>query len=72
MAHIVVYLQRTPHGLHPASAVGLCWARDIASERGATVTAVCPGDAGEFDRATLAALRHRLPGAGHRRGPGPV
>jgi hypothetical protein len=55
MAHIVVYLQRTPHGLHPASAVGLCWARDLASERGASLTAVCPGDAGALDRATLSA-----------------
>lgn len=55
MAHIVVYLQRTPHGLHPASAVGLCWARDLASERGASLTAVCPGDAGVLDRATLQA-----------------
>lgn len=50
MAHIVVYLQRTPQGLHPASAVATCWARDIASERGATVTAFCPGDAGVVDR----------------------
>lgn len=55
MAHIVVYLQRTPHGLHPASAVGLCWARDLASESGASLTAVCPGDAGTLDRSTLSA-----------------
>lgn len=50
MAHILVYLQRTPGGLHPASAVALCRARDIASERGATLTAVCTGDAGALDR----------------------
>lgn len=50
MAHLVVYVQRTPHGIHPASALALCWARDIASERGATVTAVCLGDAGALDR----------------------
>ncbi|MCA9704721.1 MAG: hypothetical protein KDK70_02590 [Myxococcales bacterium] len=50
MAHILVYLQRTPGGLHPASAVALCRARDIASDRGATLTALCPGDAGTLDR----------------------
>lgn len=55
MAHIVAYLQRTPQGLHPASAAALCWGRDIASERGASLTAVCRGDAGIFDRGTLAA-----------------
>ena len=55
MAHILVYLQRTPQGLHPASAVALCLARDIGSERGATVTAICAGDAGPFDRGILAA-----------------
>ncbi|MEM9458412.1 MAG: hypothetical protein AAGF11_29815 [Myxococcota bacterium] len=50
MAHILVYLQRTPGGLHPASALALCRARDIASDRGATLTALCPGDAGTLDR----------------------
>lgn len=50
MAHILVYLQRTPAGLHPASAVGLCMARDIATTRGATVSALCAGDAGVYDR----------------------
>lgn len=50
MAHILVHLQRTPGGLHPGSAVALCRARDIASERGATITAVCPGDAGALDK----------------------
>lgn len=50
MAHILVYLQRTVHGLHPGSAVALCLARDIGSERGATVTALCAGDAGSLDR----------------------
>jgi len=55
MAHIVVYLQRTPRGLHPASAIALCWARDIASERGASVTAVAAGDAGSFDRGLVKA-----------------
>jgi len=49
MAHIAVQLQRTPQGLHPASAVALCWARDIGSARGATVTALCSGDAGDAD-----------------------
>jgi hypothetical protein len=50
MAHILVYLQRTPGGLHPASAVALCRARDIGSDRGASITAVCSGDAGALDR----------------------
>jgi len=49
MAHIVVYLQRTPQGLHPASALSLCWARDIGSQRGASVTALAIGDAGPWD-----------------------
>ncbi|MCA9638634.1 MAG: hypothetical protein KC420_21540 [Myxococcales bacterium] len=47
MAHILVYAQRTPHGIHPASAAALCLARDLGSEFGATITAVCPGDAGK-------------------------
>lgn len=55
MAHIAVQLQRTPHGLHPASAVALCWARDIASNRGATVNALCFGDAGDADENMVAA-----------------
>lgn len=50
MAHILVYLQRTPGGLHPASAIALCRARDIGSDRGASITALCPGDAGALDR----------------------
>ncbi|MEM6993748.1 MAG: hypothetical protein AAF721_24755 [Myxococcota bacterium] len=49
MAHILVYLQRSPGGLHPASALALCIARDIASNRGASITALCPGDAGTLD-----------------------
>ncbi len=53
MAHILVYAQRTPQGIHPASATALCLARDIASERGATITAVCPGDAGRADQFVL-------------------
>lgn len=55
MAHILVYLQRTPGGLHPASSVALCRARDIASERGATITAICRGDAGPLDKGVAAA-----------------
>jgi hypothetical protein len=53
MAHILVHLQRTPMGMHPASAVALCLARDLGSERGATVTGVCAGDAGALDRAMV-------------------
>jgi hypothetical protein len=55
MAHILVYLQRTPQGIHPASALALCLARDIGSERGATITGVCAGDAGALDRGMLEA-----------------
>jgi hypothetical protein len=55
MAHILVYVQRTPQGIHPASAVALCLARDIGSERGATVTGLCAGDAGALDKGILAA-----------------
>lgn len=55
MAHILVYLQRTPGGLHPGSALALCCARDIGSERGATVTAICPGDAGSLDKGVATA-----------------
>ncbi|MGH1340407.1 MAG: hypothetical protein ACRBN8_02560 [Nannocystales bacterium] len=55
MAHIAVHLQRTAQGLHPASAVALCWARDIGSARGASVTGLCVGDAGEADRSIVAA-----------------
>ncbi|MBL4688085.1 MAG: hypothetical protein JKY37_26080 [Nannocystaceae bacterium] len=53
MAHILVYLQRTPQGLHPGSALALCIARDIASNRGASITALCPGDAGTIDGGTV-------------------
>lgn len=49
MAHLLVYLQRTPHGIHPASALATCLARDLGSARGATVTGLCFGDAGDFD-----------------------
>lgn len=55
MAHILVYLQRTPGGIHPASAVALCRARDIGSDRGASITALCRGDAGALDRGIAAA-----------------
>jgi hypothetical protein len=55
MAHILVYLQRTPGGLPPASAIALCRARDIGSDRGASITAVCSGDAGALDRGIAAA-----------------
>ncbi len=47
MAHILVYVQRTPHGIHPASSLAICLARDLGSEFGATVTAICRGDAGK-------------------------
>ena len=56
MAHILVYAQRTPQGIHPARAAALCLARDIASDRGATVTAVCPGDAGRADQFVIGAV----------------
>ena len=50
MAHVLVYLQRTPHGLHPGSATALCVARDLAEVRGASVTGICLGDGGDFDQ----------------------
>jgi len=56
MAHILVYAQRTPQGIHPGSAAALCLARDIASDRGATITAVCPGDAGRADQFVIGAV----------------
>ncbi|HEY8375407.1 MAG TPA: hypothetical protein VIK91_02910 [Nannocystis sp.] len=56
MAHILVYAQRTPHGIHPASAAALCVARDIGSERGATISAVCPGDGGRADQFVIGAV----------------
>jgi hypothetical protein len=49
MASILVYLQRSPRGLHPASSVAACLARDLASSRGAAVLGVCAGDGGAFD-----------------------
>lgn len=49
MAHVVVYLQRTTRGLHPASAAALCLAREVADARGAGVLSLCLGDAGAFD-----------------------
>jgi len=49
MAHILVYLERTPRGLHPASALALCVARDIGTNRGASITALCAGDAQALD-----------------------
>ena len=50
MATVLVYVQRTPRGLHPASVTALCVARDLGSQRGAAVVALCSGDGGEFDR----------------------
>ncbi len=49
MAHILVYLQRTPLGLHPGSAVAACIARQVASERGAAVLGLCPGLSDAWD-----------------------
>ncbi|MEE9385888.1 MAG: hypothetical protein V3V08_20960 [Nannocystaceae bacterium] len=49
MGHILCYLQRTPTGLHPASVLSLCLARDFASQRGATVIGLAAGDGTEGD-----------------------
>lgn len=49
MAHIVVYLQRTPRGLHPGSVLALCLGREVGDLRGASVLGLCLGDAGAFD-----------------------
>jgi len=54
MANVLVYLQRSPHGIHPASMVATCVARDLASARGATVTGLCLGDGGNFDEHVVA------------------
>lgn len=51
MAHVVVYLQRTPGGLHPASAVAACTARALATERGAAMLGICPGLSDAWDPA---------------------
>lgn len=50
MAHVVVYLQRVPQGLHPASTLALNMARDVAETYGATVSGLALGDAGAFDQ----------------------
>lgn len=39
MATLLVLVEASPYGIHPASALSLCVARDLASERGATVVA---------------------------------
>lgn len=58
MAHLLVLLERVPHGLHPASHVAICAARDLANLRGATVTGLAVGDAEAFDdHVTRAASR---------------
>ena len=44
MASLIVHVLRAPAGIHPASAVALCVARDLATERGATGTALAMGD----------------------------
>lgn len=55
MASVLVYLERSPKGLHPASALATCLARDIGTSRGASVLAVCLGDGGAFDDHVVAA-----------------
>ena len=50
MATLVVHVLRAPAGIHPASAIALSVARDLANARGATVTALAMGDAGDRDQ----------------------
>ena len=50
MAFLLVYLERSSKGIHPASSVALCSARDIASTRGATLLAICEGEGGQHDQ----------------------
>ncbi|MGB1700411.1 MAG: hypothetical protein ACPHRO_10680 [Nannocystaceae bacterium] len=50
MATLIVHVLRAPAGIHPASAISLCVARDLATRRGATVTALAMGDAGDGDQ----------------------
>lgn len=59
MASIVCYLQRTPTGLHPASELALCLARDLASGRGATVVGLTVGDGSDGDERVVAASSRR-------------
>lgn len=42
MATLLVLVEASPSGIHPASALSLCVARDLASARGATVVATTP------------------------------
>lgn len=49
MATLVVHVLRSSSGIHPGSAVALCVARDLANLRGAAVTALAMGDAGDRD-----------------------
>ena len=53
MAYIVCYLQRTPRGLHPASLVGACLARDVGSNRGAAIIGVTTGDGSDGDEQVI-------------------
>ena len=54
MASLIVHVLRAPAGIHPASAVALCVARDLATQRGAAVTALAMGDAGDRDHEVTA------------------
>lgn len=53
MATLLVLLEASPFGIHPASALGLCVARDLASARGATVVASCEAQNPNADAAVL-------------------
>lgn len=59
MAFVFVYLQRHPLGLHPASSVALCSARDFASRRGASVLALCEGQDERHDKLVAAQAGQR-------------
>lgn len=59
MATVVVFVLRDRTGIHPASAVSLCVARDLADRRGAAVTALAMGDAGDLDHVVTREVARR-------------
>lgn len=59
MATLLVLVEASPFGIHPASALGLCVARDLASARGATVVASCEANNPQADASVLREVTRR-------------
>lgn len=59
MATLLVLVEASPYGIHPASALSLCVARDLASERGATVVATTPPQTPAQDARVLQEVTRR-------------